>query len=82
MIFRQLKTASLRAFIFSCDVVCFQRATYASQCKLRRSFNVSHKKYAHITHKNTRYISSSGGFRDKGNFVLQLSSIIKFKKST
>ena len=27
----------------------------------------------HITHKNTHYISNSGGFRGKGNFVLQLS---------
>ena len=26
-----------------------------------------------ITHKNTHYISNSGGFRGKGNFVLHLS---------
>ena len=44
IIIRQLKTAPERAFIFSGNVVCFQRATYASQCKLRRSFNISHKK--------------------------------------
>ena len=30
---RQLKTAPARAFIFSGNVVGFQRATYASQCK-------------------------------------------------
>ena len=39
----QLKTASARAIISSGNVVVFQRATYASQCKLRRSFNISHK---------------------------------------
>ena len=44
IIIRQLKTAPARAFIFSGNVVGFQRATYASQCKLRRSFNISHKK--------------------------------------
>ena len=44
IIIRQLETASARAFIFSGNIVGFQRATYASQCKLRRSFNISHKK--------------------------------------
>ena len=44
IIIRQLKTAAARAFIFSGNVVGFQRATYASQCKLRRSFNISQKK--------------------------------------
>ena len=44
IIIRQLKTAPARAFIFGGNVVGFQRATYASQCKLRRSFNISHKK--------------------------------------
>ena len=44
IIIRQLKTAPARAFIFSGNVVGFQRATYASQCKLRRRFNISHKK--------------------------------------
>ena len=51
IIIRQLKTASACAFIFSGNVVVFQRATYASQCKLRRSFNISHNKSVHLTHK-------------------------------